>query len=64
MTSPFKSIKDTVQNQPNMTPRAANDDQSQPSIDDLIAGLFAKRKENSSNSSANFDGHFPADQSP
>lgn len=58
MTSPFQSIKDMVQNQPNMTPKPANDEQPQPSIDDMIASLFARRTANSSNSSANFDGRF------
>ena len=62
MTSPFQSIKDMMQQQPANTQAPANDEQPQPSIGDVIAGLFAKRTANSSNSSANFDGRFPGSE--
>ena len=62
MTSPFQSIKDMMQNQPNMTPKPANDEQPQPSIDDTIAGLFGKRPASSSISSADFDARFPGSE--
>jgi hypothetical protein len=60
MTNPYR------QNRPNATPKPANDEQPQPSIDDMIAGLFGKRSANSFNSSADFDANFPgsADCSP
>ena len=46
MTSPFQSIKDMVQHQPNSTPKPANDLQARQSLDDMIAGMFARRSAN------------------
>jgi hypothetical protein len=61
MTGPFQSIKDMMQN-PHITSKPANDEQPQPSIDDVIAGLFGRRPASSSNSSADLDASFPGSE--
>jgi hypothetical protein len=58
-TNPFQSIRDTIQ-QTKTTP--SNDDPPQPSLDDVIAGLFAGRSKSSSNSSAAFSGRSPGSE--
>lgn len=44
MASPFQSIFDTVQQQPNTKPKPANDLHDQGPIDSLIENLFARQK--------------------
>ena len=62
MTGSFQSIKGLVQNGPAVPPRPADNEHPQPSLDDEIAGLFARRATNSSNSSADSSGSFPGSE--
>jgi Family of unknown function (DUF5906) len=63
-TNPFQSIRDTVQHQSKTAQAPANDEQPQPSLDDVIAGLFARRSTNSSSRSPGSEDSASCEETP